>query len=712
MPESFRSRVYSGGRKRRIDGMPDDIEAPGPDWAPKPRLHSPPLIAAARFDGAARRVGIVLRTRDRPLLLRRALAGIVAQTHRDWRLHVVNDGGDRAMLDAVLADHAAALQGRLDLLHRSADHGLMPAAQAGLARVTADLVVLHDDDDRWEPEFLAATTGFLADPAHAAFVGVATDCTLVQEEIVDGTVRETWRCPWPHERGVLDLGRALVSAQVPPISLVFRRSALAATGGYDTTIRYAGDYEFLLRLLLVGEIGHIHRALAAYHHRAPGAGATYGNSVVEQVSARQQQWVMLRNAMLRAGLAGRPEAAGPVAATLAAIAEADARPDIRALSAEIAALRTTLAEGWAASARTEEVAALRQQIAALSGQVAQLDAGLAEARAVAGLHRRLLRPLSAAWRAMLPVRRAVARLRDRSSPAPRPFLTDLPVLGPRLIRRELVRRHIAFTGRVPALDPPRGFNAHVINRILHDRDPRLKQVCDKIAARDLIRATLGDAVLVPLLGSWDDPLAVPWESLPLPFVMKPNHASGLFHFVTEREQVVPATLSALAASWLAIDHYRTAYEWGYRGIPRRLMVEPLLRGPEGDTPVESQVFCFGGKAAFVRIYTGGAVPAARTDNWFDPEGVRQPIALTTPIGDYVLDPALARRLAAMAEAVAAGWDHLRVDFFLTDQGIKAGELTAYNRAGLAIWQTEEMDLRLGRLWDEGATRLRDKGRPR
>lgn len=701
--------------------MPDDVELPGPGWGPRPLLNAPPLIAAERFTAPARSVGIVLRTRDRPLLLARALAGIVAQTHRDWRLHIVNDGGDPAVLDAVLAPHAPALDGRLDLLHRDAGPGLMAAALAGMRRVTADLVVLHDDDDRWEPEFLAATTAFLADPGHAGFVGVATDCTLIEEEIVDGAVRERWRCPWPHERGIVDLRRALVEAQLPPISMVFRRSALAATGGYDPGIRYAGDYEFLLRLLLVGEIGHIHRPLANYHLRARGAGTAYGNSVVEPVETRQEQWVMLRNAMLRGALAQRPEAVGLVAAVLAAIAEADGRSELRSLATEIATLREGQAaisadRAAAAAGQAADTAALRQEIAALATlrqeivtlatRIERLDAGLAEAREVAGLHRRLLRPLRAAWRMALPARRVVARLRGRGDPLPRPRVTDLPLLGPWLKRRELVRRHLGFCGRLPELDPPRGFNAHVIHRILHDRDPRLRLVCDKLAARDLVRTALGEAALVPLLGVWEDPAAVPWEHLPLPFVMKPNHASGLFHFVTRPEQVVPSTLTALAAGWLARDHYDTAFEWGYRGMPRRLMVEPLLRGPDGGTPAESQVFCFGGRAAFVRIYTGGAVPEARTDNWFDPEGRRQPIELTTPPGTYALEPALARRLAAMAERVAAGFDHLRVDFFLTDDGVKVGELTAYNRAGMALWKTPEMDLWLGRLWDEGTARLR------
>jgi hypothetical protein len=275
------------------------------------------------------------------------------------------------------------------------------------------------------------------------------------------------------------------------------------------------------------------------------------------------------------------------------------------------------------------------------------------------------------------------------------------VIGRWLIRRELVRRHAEFCGYPPELDPPRGFNARIIDRILNDRDPRLRTLCDKLAARAMIRDALGEAALVPLLGAWEDPAAVPWASLPLPFAMKPNHASGLVHFVREAAEVVPSTLTALAASWLARDHYATAFEWGYRGLPRRLMVEPALRGPDGGTPAEAQVFTFGGRAAFVRIYTGGMVAEARRDNWFDPEGRRQPIELTTPLGDFALAPALARQLAAMAERLARGFVHLRVDFFLTEAGVGVGELTAYNRAGMAHWKTREMDLWLGRLWEEG-----------
>lgn len=697
--------------------MPDDIDTVRLGPAPTPDLYPNPQIASAVLP--ARSVAVVLRTCDRPAVLPRALASVCAQTHQDWRLYLVNDGGDAALLAAQIAPHAEALAGRLVLIDRPVPpHGIYHAGQAALDRATEDLVVMHDDDDSWEPGFLQAVTDFLDDPAHAGYVAVSTGCTLIEEEIRDGAVHERWRCPWPHGRHLLDLRRALVDAQVPPICLAFRRAALGRIGGFQTRMRFVGDWEFLVRLLLVGEIGHIETPLANYHHRVAGTGAAYGNTVVDHAAARADQWTLLNNAMLRAGLGDRPEMLGVLRAVLQAVAEADPADRLDGLARDIAAI----AEAQQEAAGT--VTATHRDLAALDARLARIEETLADLRQVAHWNRKGLVPLLWAWRRALPMRRLVARARGRvpaeaappRAAPPRPDiagalrawrrnLVDVPVLGAHLMRREMVRRYTGYHGHPPRLDPPRGFNAHVIARILRDRDPRLKTICDKRAVREVVRGILGDEVLVPLLGAWEDPAQVPWESLPPPFVVKPNHASGLVLFVDRPEDVVPSTLSATAASWLAKDYFDGTYEWGYRGIPRCVLVEPRLRGADGGRPEEVQVFVFGGRASHVRIVTGGKYAAERTDNWFDPDGVRQQVRLRTPAGTYRLDPALARRLAEMGEALAAGYVHLRVDFYLTDQGVRFSELTPYSLAGSAFWEREELDLLFGRLWDEGEARL-------
>lgn len=655
-------------------------------------LYPQPAIASAPLPDD--RVAIILRTRDRPLLLERALAGIIGQTHAGWHLYVVIDGGDRAAIDAVLRRHGAALAGRVTAIHRcTPPHGPWPAAEAGLAAIgTEGVVCLHDDDDSWEPGFLAAVTGFLTDPAHAGFVAVSTGCTLIEEELTGEGVRERRRCPWPHGRGLVDFQAALADAQIPPICLAFRRDALFEAGSFDARLRFAADWEALLRLLLLGDIGHIDAALANYHHRVEGSAGAYGNTVVEQRPARHDQLLLLRNAMLRAGLRDRPETLGLLQALLRAQAKGDPGARLDALRDDIATLQATI-----------------------GARLDRIDDDIAELRQVAAWQRELLRPLRFAWRCALPLRRLVARARGRvAAPArtPSPGNTlparrffDLPLIGPLLLRRELVRRYIQHHGRPPQLDPPQGFNAHVIARILHDRDPRLKALSDKLAIRPLIRDALGESLLPPLLGEWENPADVPWDRLPLPFLMKPSHASGLIYIVRTADEMVPSYLTALAASWLARDYFDTSLEWGYRGIPRRLLIQPLLRGPDGDTPAEAQVFTFGGRASHIRVFTAGRDSARRRDNWFDRAAQRVPMRLTSPSGDYHLDPGLAKRLIAMAETMAKDYSHLRVDFMLTDAGPLLSELTAYSFAGAMPFNPPDMDIEFGRLWDEGAARL-------
>ena len=50
---------------------------------------------------------------------------------------------------------------------------------------------------------------------------------------------------------------------------------------------------------------------------------------------------------------------------------------------------------------------------------------------------------------------------------------------------------------------------------------------DKYLVRDYIANKLGEEYLIPLLGVWDDPDEIDFDSLPDRFVLKCNHNSGL-----------------------------------------------------------------------------------------------------------------------------------------------------------------------------------------
>ena len=55
-------------------------------------------------------------------------------------------------------------------------------------------------------------------------------------------------------------------------------------------------------------------------------------------------------------------------------------------------------------------------------------------------------------------------------------------------------------------------------------------------------------------------------------------------------------------------------------------------------------------------------------------------------------------MLSVAEQLATGFHHVRVDFYLQkDGGLKVGELTFTSAGGTCLWNSEEWDLKLGKL---------------
>lgn len=225
------------------------------------------------------RVAIVMRTKDRPLLLRRALADVAAQEFGDWRLVIVNDGGDPAGVDELLADLDDDLRARITVLHHAESLGMEAASNEGLAASAGEYVCIHDDDDTWEPAFLATTVAYL--DAHPEDAAVVTRTEIVYEEIHGSHVVETGRGPFWNELPAISLSDLLRTNRFVPIQLLYRRSVHDAIGPYRADLPVVGDWEFNLRLAQAHTIGLIDEVLAYWHQR-PRAQGSLSNSVAAE----------------------------------------------------------------------------------------------------------------------------------------------------------------------------------------------------------------------------------------------------------------------------------------------------------------------------------------------------------------------------------------------------------------------------------------------
>jgi len=265
----------------------------------------------------------------------------------------------------------------------------------------------------------------------------------------------------------------------------------------------------------------------------------------------------------------------------------------------------------------------------------------------------------------------------------------------RVFTNAFVRSH----GRTPNIASPETFNDRILHRIIHDRDPRLNIICDKIAVRDFIANRVDASFLTPVIGSWEQPEDIPWAELPDNFVLKSSHGSGQCVLVRDKANFDLEALVETSRAWLALDYGKKKLEWAYVGLPRRLIIEPLLEAPDGGDLLEPQVFTVDGRAALIFIVTGAKAPGERRGAWFTVEGRRLDVqTITVRNADVGLSEAERLTIVAAAEQVAKEFSSMRVDFYLTRDGLRIGELTPYNQGGRAVWVPPERDAQLGRLW--------------
>lgn len=271
------------------------------------------------------------------------------------------------------------------------------------------------------------------------------------------------------------------------------------------------------------------------------------------------------------------------------------------------------------------------------------------------------------------------------------------------VRRDFAAEH----GRPPRLLRPRGFTDKMQWRKLFQHDPRFAVFCDKLATRDHVAARVGAERLVPLLWQGARPEEIPFDRLDPPFVLKPSHSCGRCVLVRSGEVPDPDLLRATAAAWLRHCHGSERIEPGYVNVPRRLMVERLLLSPSGGPPREYKVLVFAGRVGLVQILERSprdrSLSLAYHDRNWAPVSLR---FKTAPSPLPLPSPARQAEIITLAERLAAGIDHLRVDLYETAAGLHVGELTCYSWSGLSPVTPTEADIRLGALWPLRSPALR------
>ena len=181
-------------------------------------------------------ISVVLATRNRAGLVRRAIDSVRAQSYTNWELIVVVDGSDDNTVDVVRQDDDPRV-----IIVEQEHRGLAAARNTGLATASGAYVVYLDDDNAMYEHWMRGVVwAFTVHPVADVMIGVF---------LVDDVVR--WQNPgrggWPHLVVTDELDRAAITykSQTDIMQIAHRRAVSARFDEEDTLFE---DWTFLARL--------------------------------------------------------------------------------------------------------------------------------------------------------------------------------------------------------------------------------------------------------------------------------------------------------------------------------------------------------------------------------------------------------------------------------------------------------------------------------
>ena len=198
--------------------------------------------------------------------IQRCLRSVLAQTHAELDVVVVNDGSSDGS-DRVVA---AIGDPRVRLIQQT-NAGVSAARNRGVAATACEWVFFLDADDEWAPNLVESLlallqsqpeVGVLACPTQRVYANGATSTA----QLVDTDFSPGSACLSDYFASFVRLGQSPFSNS----SFAVRRSIFEQVGGYKVGVRLTEDSDLWVRLALATPIAMIRQALARYHVEVTG----------------------------------------------------------------------------------------------------------------------------------------------------------------------------------------------------------------------------------------------------------------------------------------------------------------------------------------------------------------------------------------------------------------------------------------------------------
>lgn len=270
--------------------------------------------------------------------------------------------------------------------------------------------------------------------------------------------------------------------------------------------------------------------------------------------------------------------------------------------------------------------------------------------------------------------------------------------------KKFIEKMFKATMKYPLnLENPKTFNEKLQWLKLYNRNPLYTKLVDKYKVRDYISEKIGEEYLIPLLGVWDNPDDIDFDSLPNKFVLKCNHNSGLGMCIcADKNKLDVKEVKKELKKGLNQDYYLSGREWPYKNVPRKIIAEKyMVDDSTSNEFTDYKFFCFNGYVDCVMVCldrnSGDPKFYFFDKDWklkrLNKRGKEAPKDFTIP------KPKCIDEMFEITSKLSEGFPFVRVDLYQSYGKIYFGEMTFYPDSGFDSNILKESDYYFGKLID-------------
>lgn len=256
----------------------------------------------------------------------------------------------------------------------------------------------------------------------------------------------------------------------------------------------------------------------------------------------------------------------------------------------------------------------------------------------------------------------------------------------------------AYMGKKLNLENPKTYNEKLQWLKLYNRKSEYTMMVDKYLVRDYIKEELGEEYLIPLLGVWENPDEIDFDTLPDKFVLKCNHNSGRGMYICkDKSKMDIEQVKVGLRAGLAQDYFLQSREWPYKDVPRKIIAEQFMVDKDDKELKDYKFFCFNGKPEVILVCSERFSKGGLRENFYDTSWNLLPMKRPAhPNSDEeILPPQNLKQMLEFAKKLSKETPFSRIDFYDINGRIYFGEITFFPASGFEAFEPEEWDYKLG-----------------